>query len=220
MRAPRMEFADSLARRTTRFLRVAAGPRGGRCSRVRATLGRAVPMRYSEPARSPVRPAWKGRGALVGSRPGRAEAAAAIWDWRAPKTRPGAVNPGPARLRGVVRALGVAAGGAAIALLWSPGLGFWVLAIATIVLAAAIISPTGLYAAVERALAALTRATGVGLTWVFMSAVFFFAIAPFGLLFRRGRRDAMRRYFEPNATTYWTEREMGRSATTARARQY
>ena len=94
------------------------------------------------------------------------------------------------------------------------------LVIASVVLVAAITSPTGLYAALERGLAALTRATGVGLTWIFMSAVFFLAVAPFGLILRRGRRDAMRRYLDANATTYWTERELGRSASTQRARQF
>jgi hypothetical protein len=94
------------------------------------------------------------------------------------------------------------------------------MAIAAIILAAAITSPAGLYAALERALAALTHATGVGLTWILMSAIFFLVVTPFGLLFRRGRHDAMRRYFEANATTYWTERERGRSASTLRARQF
>ena len=155
-------------------------------------------------------------------RPGRAEAAETIWNWREPKTSPGAVHaaPGAARLRGVVRGLGVALVGLALAWLWSTLVGGIVLTIATITLVAAIASPTGLYAALERALAALARATGVGLTWILMSAIFFLAVSPFGLILRRGRRDAMRRYLESSATTYWSERELGRSASTLRARQY
>lgn len=152
--------------------------------------------------------------------PGRAEAAAAIWDWRATKPRRDAVAPAKARQRGVLRGLGLGVVGALLSWLWSPILGGITLGIAAIVALSALASPTGLYAALERGLAALTRATGVGLTWVLMSAFFFLVVTPFGFLFRRGRRDAMRRYYEPDATTYWTEREIGRSASVQRERQF
>jgi hypothetical protein len=119
-----------------------------------------------------------------------------------------------------VQGLGIGAAGALLSWLWSPILGGITLGIGTIVLLSAIASPTGIYAAIERGLAALGHATGVGLTWVLMSAFFFLVVTPFGFFFRRGRRDAMRRYYEPGATTYWTEREIGRSASAQRGRQF
>jgi len=114
----------------------------------------------------------------------------------------------------------VGAVGLGVFLFWSRTLGGVALTISAIVLASALVSPTGIYAALERALEALTRATGQALTWVFMSIVFFGVVTPFGMLFRRGRRDPMRRYYEPAATTYWSEHALGRSASKMRERQF
>ena len=105
-------------------------------------------------------------------------------------------------------------------LFWSRILGAIALTVGAIVLLSAVVSPTGLYAAIERALASLTRVTGLALTWVFMSLVFFLVVTPFGLLFRRGKRDPMRRYYEPDAPSYWSQRALGRSASQMRARQF
>jgi hypothetical protein len=143
-----------------------------------------------------------------------------IWDWRATKPRRNAAAPGKARQRGVLRGLGLAAVGALLFAFWSHVLGGIALGISAIVVLSALASPTGLYAAIERGLGALTHATGTGLTWVLMSVFFFGVVTPFGLIFRRGRHDAMRRYYEPDATTYWTARELGRSASIQRARQF
>jgi hypothetical protein len=123
-------------------------------------------------------------------------------------------------VRGVIRGAALAGVGTLVLLFWSRALGSVALGVSLLVLASAVVSPTGLYAALERALAALTRATGLGLTWVFMSVIFFAVVTPFGFLFRRGKRDPMRRFYEPGATTYWSERTLGRSASKLRARQF
>ena len=123
-------------------------------------------------------------------------------------------------MRGVIRGAALAGVGTLVLLCWSRALGSVALGVSLLVLASAVVSPTGLYAALERALAALTRATGLGLTWVFMSVIFFAVVTPFGFLFRRGKRDPMRRFYEPGATTYWSERTLGRSASKLRARQF
>jgi hypothetical protein len=165
----------------------------------------------------------EGERPLAHPRLGRADAAAAIWNWRASdasKTGRDAAAASQARLRGVVRGLVLAAVGSLVFLFWSRGLGSVALGVSAVVLASALVSPTGLYAALERALEALTRATGLGLTWVSMSLIFFLVVTPFGYFFRRGRRDPMRRYYEPGATTYWSERTLGRSASKLRARQF
>lgn len=156
-------------------------------------------------------------------RPGRADAAAAIWNWRASgaaKAGDTAAAASRARLLGVIRGLALAAVGGLLFLFWSRVIGGIALGVSAVVLVAALASPTGLYAALERALEALTRATGLGLTWFFMSAIFFLVVTPFGFFFRRGARDPMRRFYEPSATTYWSERALGRSASKLRARQF
>ena len=71
---------------------------------------------------------------------------------------------------------------------------------------AALVSPLGLFAAIERVFAALAVRIGQALTWTLLPAIFYLFFAPFGLLFRRGRRDSMRRFFDRDATSYWTVR--------------
>jgi hypothetical protein len=53
---------------------------------------------------------------------------------------------------------------------------------------------------------ALGQALGRGLTFVLMSGLFYTFFFPFGKLLRRGRRDRMKRWFEPDAATYWEAR--------------
>ena len=55
----------------------------------------------------------------------------------------------------------------------------------------------------ESILRALGTKVGEAVTWLCLAPVFYLFFLPFGLLFRRGRRDAMQRLLEPNATTYW-----------------
>src|SRR5262249_7923654 len=163
------------------------------------------------------------RPTLAHPRPGRADAAAAIWDWRAPAAgaRPAsAADAGAATRRGLLRGAILATVGALVFAFWSRGLGGLALALSALVVVSALVSPTGIYAALERGLEALTRATGLGLTWVFMSLIFFAIVTPFGVLFRRGARDPMRRFYEPDASTYWSEHALGRSASRMRGRQF
>jgi hypothetical protein len=136
---------------------------------------------------------------------GRPEAAAAIWSWQpaGPSPRPAT---GPIRLRGVLQAaVGLAVAGA---FAWfgyrTPAL--VVGAIASFVALAALASPLGLFAAIERVIAALGVRIGQALTWILLPAIFYAFFVPFGRLFRRGRRDAMRRFFDREAPSYWTER--------------
>lgn len=150
--------------------------------------------------------------------PGRPEAAAATWERGEQTSLPGP-SAGRARLRGVLQGLAAAGLGAGVLWLWSP-LGGVVIGVGAVVTLAALSSPLGLYAAIERGLAALGRRTGTALTWIVMGATFYLVFLPFGLLLRRGRRDPMRRFFEAGATTYWEPRTAGRSASASRTRPY
>jgi hypothetical protein len=48
--------------------------------------------------------------------------------------------------------------------------------------------------------------------------IFYLLFAPFGELLRRGRRDRLHRYFEPDAESYWEPHMVIRSS--SRERQY
>jgi hypothetical protein len=76
-------------------------------------------------------------------------------------------------------------------------------ALAALVLFAVLVSPTGLYAGLQRLFEATGRVVGRGMTWLVMVPLFYLFFLPFGLLMRRGRRDRLRRFCDGGASTYW-----------------
>ncbi|RIL06458.1 MAG: hypothetical protein DCC71_06525 [Proteobacteria bacterium] len=131
-----------------------------------------------------------------------------MWTWQSLDAAAEPVQPpaGRVRLRGALQA---GAGGAVAALLFAAGLrapAFVVGGVASALLLAALLSPFGVFASIERAFAALGRWVGLALTWLLLPAIFYLFFVPFSRLFRRGRRDAMKRYFDPGAESYWTVR--------------
>ncbi len=147
------------------------------------------------------------RRGLEMQRAGRPEAAAEIWSWREPRVEASRESPQRARALGSLQALGTAALGALLFVYWSRIIGTLVLSLSGLVLAAALISPSGLYRAIRRGFSALVRLTGHAMTWILMVPIFYLIFLPFGLLFRRGRRDRLKRYFETDATSYWEPHE-------------
>ncbi len=149
-------------------------------------------------------------------RAGRAEAAALVWQWQSSGSAASRPDARPVRLRGALQA----SAGLAVA----AGFAWWgfrtpaavVGSIACIIGLAALVSPFGVFAAIERSFAALGGWVGTALTWIVLPAIFYLFFTPFSLLFRRGRRDSMKRRFDAGAMSYWTSREH-RSATTASA---
>lgn len=67
-------------------------------------------------------------------------------------------------------------------------------------------SPLRAYAGLEKAVAALGRAIGTLLLWLLFTPVFFLFVAPFGLLFKRGARDPLKRRADPDAKSHWRAR--------------
>src|SRR5262249_52447374 len=148
-------------------------------------------------------------------------AASVCWAWRAARPKEEVVTQRArrARLRGAAEGI---AGGAIGALLLSGGhrAGLVVIGVAGLVVVAAVRSPLGAYATIERGLVALGRRVGMALTWVLMPAVFYLVFLPFGAAFRRGARDPMRRAFDRDVATYWKDRAADPTAADSRSRQY
>lgn len=151
---------------------------------------------------------------------GRPEAAAAIWSWQEPLATPSSEAAGRARLRGLLRAALVLALGALLVVFWSEIVGAVVLVMAGVIGFSALISPTGLYAGVERLFAALGRWTGEGLNWLLLVPLFYLFFLPFGLLLRRGRRDRLKRYLEQELESYWEPHSGPTASSASRMRQY
>lgn len=153
-------------------------------------------------------------------RAGRPEAAAEIWNWREPRVEAPHESLQRARALGSLQALGTAALGALLFVYWSRIIGAVVLSLSGVVLASALISPTGLYLAIRRGFGALARLTGRAMTWILMVPIFYLIFLPFGVLFRRGRRDRLKRYFETDAVSYWETHEGPTAASQRYDRQY
>ena len=154
-------------------------------------------------------------------RSGKAEAALAIWNWRDPQPKgPPPPSVRRVRVRGSLQAAFVAAIG--VLLLWFGlrSVGLVMLGVAAIVFLAALASPRGLYAVLDGMARAIGRRIGRALTWLLLVPLFYLFFLPFGLLFRRGRRDRLKRYFDDEATTYWETLEGPTAASSSHETQW
>ena len=151
---------------------------------------------------------------------GRPEAAAAIWSPLGVPAQAAARGSGRVRLAGALRAALMAAVGVLLFFFWSQTMAAVVLALATIVLLTALLSPRGLYAGIERLLEALGNVTGRALSWISLSLIFYTIFLPYGWLFRRGHRDSMRRFYDVKAESYWTPHGSRHSGSDQATRQF
>lgn len=135
---------------------------------------------------------------------GRPEAAAAIWDWRG---QAGEEDAGPSasslRLKAIIQSVVGFTVGTLMLLFVSRTIGLIALGLASLVLLAGLLSPRGLYLGIQRLFESTGNVVGKGMTWIIMVPLFYLFFAPFGLLMRRGRRDQLKCYYEPEATSYW-----------------
>ena len=154
---------------------------------------------------------------LQASRP---EAAAAVWNWRGNENERPEPSAGPIRLRGSIRALIGASVGGLVFVYLSPLVGKIIVSVSGLLFLAAILSPRGAYALVERAFAALSRTVGRLLNALILPVLFFGVFTPLGALLRGGKRDALQRFFDRERTTYWSDRSGERTASAHRTRQY
>jgi hypothetical protein len=151
---------------------------------------------------------------------GSPDASAVIWNWRAESQAPASAGSVPTRTRGVLQALAGGLAGTAIFFFLSQTVAYVVWTLAGVILLSALLSPGGAYALIDRGFLALGNLLGRAMTWIVLPAIFYGFFVPFGLLFRRGARDTMKRFYEPEADTYWTEPDPSRSGSTGRRNQY
>ncbi|WP_437963548.1 hypothetical protein WMF04_27905 [Sorangium sp. So ce260] len=129
----------------------------------------------------------------------------AIWNFGAESTAHSEPARG-SRLRrqGVVRSL-LALTVAVVAHLLHWQVVSWVAgAVGGITLFAALVSPAGLYAGIERGLEKFAGVVGEVVTWLVMVPVFYLVFLPFGLAARRGKKDPLKRFYEREAPSYWS----------------
>jgi|GEM_PF-2007848 len=121
---------------------------------------------------------------------------------------PARVAPAASRLRqsGVLRAL-VAYGFAGLLFTFEHPIASAVAgSLGTLTLVLALVSPTGGYLRLQRAVEKLGELVGGLLTWLLLAPVFYLFLAPFGRLARRGKGDRLGRRFDRAAGSYWSVR--------------
>lgn len=134
-------------------------------------------------------------------------ASAGIWDWKA--TAPSSSAP-PAGLSPRMR--GLLQGSLTVlvaAMMWRFELRHMAMVaggMGTLVIVLALVSPSSALAALHRAVQWVGNSIGRALGGLLLVLVFYFFFVPFGALFRRARHDTLKRYYEPDAPTYWDTR--------------
>jgi hypothetical protein len=94
----------------------------------------------------------------------------------------------------------------ALALSGHPRGAFAIGAVTLVMLASAWVWPLTAYSRFEGALNAFGRAVGRLLAWVLLVPVFLVFFWGFGRWRRGGRRDALQRWVDPQASSYWRPR--------------
>jgi hypothetical protein len=158
----------------------------------------------------------------MSNRRGRPQAAMAIWSWRQDDGPPPAETSSARgiRLRGALQgALGITL--ASLVYLFVSQTAAWVIgSIAALVTLAALLSPERLFAKIEAGFRVLGRGLGQFLTWTLLTLIFYSFFLPFGVLFRRGRKDSMTRFYDPEAASYWLARKPRQAGIDFYKRQY
>ena len=143
-------------------------------------------------------------------RVGRPEAAAVIWDWKGQRDER-SVRAKKARRGAIVRALVAAVAGALFFTFGRATVAYAAWGVGGLTLALGLTSPLGAYAALDRAVTKAGELVGTVLTWLLLAPVYYLFFTPFGLLFKRGARDPMKRTLSKDAETYWQKRERVRA---------
>jgi hypothetical protein len=137
-------------------------------------------------------------------RSGDPAAAALIWNWKdANKLVLGLPN---RRTKGIIQGIAGLTAGTMLYVLISHHIGMVVWTIASVITFCAFVSPHGAYAAIERFIDWLVGVVGKSVTYLVMVPIFYLIFLPFGMLFRTGKKDAMKPFYEESAESYWLTR--------------
>jgi len=151
---------------------------------------------------------------------GTKAASATIWNWQDNQITTSGPTASALRLKGCLQ--GIAAG-VVSALFFYFGLiimSYIAAALGSLFFLTALLSPTGIFAVLNRGSGKLGYWLGSAMKWVIMPLIYYVFFLPFGKLFRRGRRDVLKRFYEPDTSTYWSTVEADRQESGSRRRQF
>ena len=137
---------------------------------------------------------------------GKGQAAMAVWPWRENAAEKRANARRALQRHGALRAVVALCVGGGLMAFGHHTLAAVVGIVASTTLLLAVLSPAHAYAALQRALERFGRVVGTTLTFAILTPLYLLVITPFGLLFRRGKRDPLHRAWSQQQASYWTPR--------------
>ena len=141
-------------------------------------------------------------------RSGRPEAAALAFDWQHPVPMQEEELSEANHLRKHGLRQTIITGGLAALLYFflSESIGTMVAGVACVLFVSSMLFPVAIYSRIEKLVGWIAMQLQRGITWLLMRLIFTLIFTPFSLLFRRGKRDKLMRWMEPEADTYWNDR--------------
>jgi hypothetical protein len=146
----------------------------------------------------------------------------AIWDWSDEgAARRRAARSAAARRLALIQGLVGAVIATLVFLVWGRRtMAIVILSLGLANLAVALVSPLRASAAIQLFLLRVGVVLGTLVSWLLLFPIFALFFVPFGLAFRRGRRDSLERWAEPPEASYWRARDAARRGPEAYRRQF
>lgn len=130
-----------------------------------------------------------------------------VWPWKEGEAT--SSSQAVAGIRKAALLQGVIGGaiGTGVYLYLSPTVGYVAWGLSGFLALIGLLSPTGLYASIKSGLDGFGRVVGTVMAWLLLLPVYYLFFTPFRLLFRGGKKDAMTRWLDPDAQSYWVTRD-------------
>jgi hypothetical protein len=127
-----------------------------------------------------------------------------VWSWREPEQPPDVARKN--RIKGLIQGTIGALVATLIFFYISQHAAYVVYTITGLITLTALASPAGLFPRIELGFEKLGAFLGQMMSWLLLGPIYFIFFSGFHLLFRRGKKDAMTRWLDPQAESYWNER--------------
>ena len=129
-----------------------------------------------------------------------------VWRWEQKAGSRKNELAGKNRMKGLLHGVIGGAVGALIFTFLSKTVGYIAFTIAGTLTLIALISPTGAFVTIERAIERFSIGVGTFVGALILIPVYYLFFTPFRLFLRRGRNDSMQRWLDAEASSYWTVR--------------
>ncbi len=147
-------------------------------------------------------------------------ASAVIWNWKTLSLESEGPSAGSLRTRGLVQGVIALLVGGVFHYFDLTLMSYIAFSLGAIFAMSALFSPTGLYATLDRGGQKLGIYLGNLVKWLLLPLLYFGFFLPFKVMFRKGKKDTLKRYYDSASSSYWSDREEDRLAPGTRKVQF